>query len=114
MFNNESDGAMGADVRSAYEQVFGEHFAALDPQLRSYFGPIPPGFEGLGSGRFRQAGLRRRLLRPVFAILGRRGIAFADLGSDVPFTIRNVETPQGARQSIRRFEFPRGTRGHGR
>ncbi|WP_375383965.1 DUF4166 domain-containing protein [uncultured Microbacterium sp.] len=93
-----------------YQRVLGPRFKGLDPQLQRYFGAIPAAFEGRGVGRYERAGLRRRILRPVFAILGWRHIAFSESGSDVPFTVQNVAQPDGSLSATRTFEFARGVR----
>ncbi|MFT3798244.1 DUF4166 domain-containing protein [Microbacterium sp.] len=97
--------ARAGDGASVYQRVLGGDFAALDPRLRSYFGPIPPGAEGVGVGTFREAGLRARVLRPLFAILRMRRIAFAERGVDVPFDVRNIPEADGALRGIRTFRF---------
>ena len=89
-----------------YERVLGAAFADLDPQLRIYFGPIPAGSVGIGVGRFSEAGLRVRVLRPLFALLSVCGIAFAEYGVDVPFTVRNMVSPDGTLHATRTFHFP--------
>ncbi len=93
-----------------YERVLGADFADLHPRLRSYFGAIPEGLEGVGSGSYREAGLRLRVLRPLFAVLGLRQIAFAERGTDVPFTVRNVMGADGVLRATRRFRFATATR----
>lgn len=93
-----------------YERVLGESFASLDPQLRVYFGRIPEDFEGVGAGHYEEAGLRLRLLRPLFALLGRWHVAFAEHGERVPFTIRNTPGPSGVLRAVRSFAFPSATR----
>jgi hypothetical protein len=105
MFRNDGTVEVEA-VESVYERVLGDAFAQLDPQLRMYFGSIPPGFEGIGVGCFREAGLRMPMLHPLFAVLGIRGIAFPERGAEVPFTIRNVAAAGGARRAARTFHFP--------
>lgn len=111
MFRNRSDASTrGDEERSVYERVLGERFASLDPQLRVYFGRIPEGFEGSGAGHYDEAGLRLRLLRPLFALLGRWHVAFAEHGERVPFTIRNTASPGGMLHAVRSFAFPSATR----
>lgn len=110
MFSNGGSASHAAGVTSVYERVLGDEFAALDPRLRTYFGPIPEGFVGVGSGVYRSAGLRVRVLRPLFALLSRWGIAFAEFGEDVPFTVRNFGQPDGSLSAVRTFEFARVTR----
>lgn len=101
-------------MASPFEAVLGESFGELDEPLQEYFGGLSldeEGLEeeGLGRGVFREAGLRRRVLRPLFRVLGARGIAFAEFGSDVEFTVRNTEA-DGIRLATRRFRFPDGER----
>jgi hypothetical protein len=110
MFSNAREWSREAEEGSVYERVLGTDFVSLDPALRGYFGSIPDGFVGVGSGTYRSAGLRARALRPLFALLGRWGIAFAEFGQDVPFSIRNLEHPDGSRGALRTFEFSRATR----
>ncbi len=93
-----------------YERVLGARFSGLDPRLRRYFGPIPEGFEGVGEGVYEDAGLRAPLLRPLFAMLGRGNVAFAEHGEDVQFTIRNTPGPGGVLHGVRAFAFPTATR----
>jgi hypothetical protein len=97
-------------VGSPYERVLGKEFRHLDPQLRTYFGRIPDGFEGVGAGRYEEAGLRLRVLRPLFSLLGRWRIAFAEHGADVPFRIRNTRSPDGVLHAERTFSFPAAER----
>ncbi len=106
MFSNDCLPAGVAPEGSVYQRVLGAAFEDLDPQLRRYFGPIPAGFVGVGVGRFSEAGLRVRILRPVFTLLSVRGIAFAEYGVDVPFTVRNISRPHGTLHAIRTFHFP--------
>lgn len=111
MFKKAGEGRSEGDERkSVYERVLGADFAELHPGLRSYFGAIPEGLEGVGSGRYREAGLRLRVLRPLFAVLGRRQIAFAERGTDVPFTVSNVMAADGVLRATRRFRFATATR----
>lgn len=111
MFRNEaSEASHAVALPSVYEQALGERFAELDPQLRTYFGGIPKGFEGVGHGRYEEAGLRFRPLRPLFALLGRWHIAFAEHGENVPFTVRNNAAPGGTLHAVRTFSFPTVTR----
>jgi len=95
---------------SVYQRVLGVAFDDLDGQLRTYFGPIPAGFVGVGVGRYAEVGLRVRALRPLFALLGRCRIAFAEHAVDVPFTVQNVPGSQGTLNATRTFEFATATR----
>ncbi|CDK00177.1 conserved hypothetical protein [Microbacterium sp. C448] len=110
MFSKRASVEGGSPGVSVYERVLGDDFGALDPQLQRYFGLIPEGFVGVGSGRYRVAGLCVRALRPLFAVLARRGIAFAEKGADVPFSVRNIPHPDGTLSAVRTFEFVNGTR----
>lgn len=105
MFSASVSDATGGPGLSVYERVLGTDFDALAPPLQRYFGPIPEGFVGVGSGRYREAGLRVRTLRPLFAVLAWRGVAFAEYGTDVPFTIRNIPHPDGTLRAVRTFDF---------
>lgn len=109
MFRKDCAAVPGSDA-SVYQRVLGSAFDDLDEQLRTYFGPIPAGFVGIGVGRFAEAGLRLRALRPLFAILGLRRIAFAEHEVDVPFAVRNVPGPQGTLNATRTFHFAAATR----
>lgn len=110
MFSNDRSAVHGPYEGSVYQRALGEQFAALDPQLRTYFGQIPSGFEGVGAGIYREAGLQARVLKPLFALLGARSIAFAERGTSVPFTIRNVADSQGHLHAVRTFHFPKAHR----
>lgn len=102
--------AGAAPVRSVYQRVLGADFAALDPRLQQYFGPIPLGWVGSGSGVYRVAGSRYRSLRPVLAVMARRHVLFPELGHDVPFAVTNTPTPDGGLRAVRTFEFRDRTR----
>jgi len=91
---------------SVYERVLGSRMSELDPRLRAYFGEIPPGSVGRGTGVYEVAGSRHRWLRPVFAVLASRRVLFPELGHDIPFTVEN----RGDRRATRTFAFPRRTR----
>jgi hypothetical protein len=95
---------------SVYQRVLGEQFENLDPQLQRYFAGIPAGRVGRGEGTFVRAGLRRRWLRPFFALLARRRIAFGDRGLDVPFTVRNTPCADGTLRAVRTIRFPHRAR----
>lgn len=106
MFSNGRPTPQRQSEGSVYERALGEDFAALAPQLRTYFGQIPQCCEGVGVGIYREAGLRARALAPLFALFRMRRIAFDDHGADVPFTIRNVVDSEGALHAVRTFHFP--------
>lgn len=92
-----------------YEQVLGERIAELAPGLRAYFGELPPGAHGHGTGVYEVAGSRHRWLAPGLAWLAARQVLFPDYARDVPFEVRN--TPHGeALRARRTFVFPRRTR----
>ncbi len=110
MFSSPTSPPNETGAASVYERVLGESFTQLDPQLRAYFGTIPTGHEGFGTGRYDEAGLSKRVLRPLFALLARPRIAFAEHAVDVPFTVRNFTTPDGLLCAVRTFHFPRATR----
>jgi len=110
MFSKLPLSAPRDEGRSVYERALGKDFADLQPDLRTYFGSIPSGFEGAGFGTYSDAGLRLTALKPLFAVLGLRHIAFPDYGEDVPFTVRNVPGSDGTLRATRRFHFPHATR----
>lgn len=110
MFSKSADRPDASGEASVYERVLGDEFASLHPQLRAYFGAIPPGQEGRGSGVFREAGLRRRALRPLFVLAARAGVAFPEWGRDVPFDVRNTRDADGSLRAVRTFRFAGATR----
>ncbi|MCU1417652.1 MAG: hypothetical protein JWP32_1826 [Schumannella sp.] len=94
---------------SVYERVLGERIAELHPSLRAYFGEIPPGQVGRGTGSYEVAGSRHRWLAPVLALLARRQVLFPEYGHGIPFSVEN--RPDGDLLRARRtFEFPGRTR----
>lgn len=100
-----------SDGRSVYERALGGDFARLDRALQTYFGAIPLGSEGIGTGIYDDAGYRGpRWLRPAMTFLAWRGIMFPDAAVGVPFRIVNSPEPHGALLGQRDFDFPRGRR----
>jgi hypothetical protein len=95
---------------SVYQRVLGPDFARLDERLRRYFGPIPRGGAGVGTGEYDVAGLSVRALRPVFAWLAWRHILFPELGRHVPFTVTNTPDAAGSLSAVRTFALPGRTR----
>lgn len=103
-------GATSDPPQSVYQRVLGADYAALDPRLQRYFGPIPVGRVGSGSGVYRVAGSRHRFLRPVLAVMAWRHVLFPELGHDVPFRVINTPTTSGGLGAVRTFEFGGRTR----
>lgn len=97
-------------VGSVYQRALGSEFAKLDPHLQRYFGPIPAGCVGSGSGVYEIAGSRLRWLRPVLALIASRHVLFPEFGRDVPFTVINAPGPYGSLSAVRTFGFPERTR----
>jgi hypothetical protein len=96
--------------RSVYQRVLGANFAALDPRLQQYFGPIPAGSVGSGSGIYRVAGSRHRFLRPALAVMAWRHVLFPEFGHDVPFGVTNTPRGDGGLGAVRTFAFRGRTR----
>lgn len=96
--------------QSVYERALGDGFRKLDPQLQKYFGPIPRGWVGRGSGVYSIAGSRHRWLRPLLSWMPWRHILFPELGQNVPFTITNTPCTDGRLSAVRTFRFPNRTR----
>lgn len=99
-----------AASQSVYQRVLGADYDALDPRLQRYFGPIPAGRVGSGTGVYRIAGSRYRFLRPVLALMARRHVLFPELGHDVPFRVTNTPSTDGGLGAVRTFDFPRRVR----
>jgi hypothetical protein len=93
-----------------YQRVLGADYAALDPRLQRYFGPIPAGWVGSGTGVYSVAGSRHRFLRPVLAVMAWRHVLFPELGHDVPFAVTNTPGTDGGLRGVRTFEFRGRTR----
>jgi len=94
------------NVPSVYERVLGSRFDDLDPRLRTYFGALPAGRVGRGTGIYDVAGSRMRWARPALAWLARRQVLFPEYGRGIPFTVEN----RGDRTARRTFSFPQRTR----
>lgn len=98
---------MSADTggRSPYERALGARIAELHPKTAWYFRTIPAGHVGVGTGVFRTAGSRNRLLRPLLRLAEAAGVAFAGWESDVPFRVEN-RTVNGRAVATREFALP--------
>lgn len=96
-------------MTSPWEVELGPRLAELDPALAAYFGAIPPGSVGRGSGVFTTVGTPRRWLWPVLAVLGRAGIVFPVWEHDVPFDVLNEPRDRGV-AATRTFRFAGGPR----
>lgn len=93
-------------MSSPWERALGGRIDDLDTGLRSYFGQIPTGMVGRGSGVFEVVGTPKRWLWPVLALLALDGIVFPAWAHDVPFTVTNRPGPGGTVAAKRLFEFP--------
>lgn len=100
----------GDSSRSVYQRALGADFSALDPRLQKYFGPIPRGWVGHGSGVYSVAGSRYRLLRPALALFAWRHTLFPEFGRNVPFAITNTPGTDGSLSAVRTFRFSHRTR----
>ncbi|WIB11641.1 MULTISPECIES: DUF4166 domain-containing protein [unclassified Curtobacterium] len=77
-------------TRSPYRlSVPDDVLAALHPRLRTYFGAVPPGHVGRGTGVFSVVGTPRRWLWPLLAVFAREAVMFPVWEHDVPFTVEN-------------------------
>jgi hypothetical protein len=94
---------------SPWEQALGNDIERLHPRLRAYFGAIPAGSIGYGTGVFEVVGTPRRWLWPIFALLALDSVLFPVWERDVPFRVRNTPGPKRV-DSLRRFEFPTRSR----
>ena len=99
---------MSASTSSPWQLALAHSFDELHPRLRTYFGAIPPGSVGRGTGVFDVVGTPRRWLWPVFAALAPAHVLFPVWEKDVPFTV--VNTPGDAITAQRTFRFRRGER----
>ena len=88
---------------SVYQRVLGPEFDNLRPELQVYF---RGGGVGVGTGVFKSAGSRVRVLRPVLAYLAWRRILFPEYARDVPFEVTNTPTPDGGLDAVRTFHLP--------
>lgn len=98
---------MDPSASSPYLRALGERAEALHPELRAYFGALPPDAVGVGEGVFSHAGTPRRALRPLLRLFERRGVAFGGWAQDVPFTVRNRGVA-GRVVAERDFRLPTG------
>jgi hypothetical protein len=96
-------------VTSPWRLALGDRLDELDPALAAYFGELPEGSIGRGTGVFDVVGTPRRWLHPLLALLGRAAIAFPVWEHDVPFEVRNEPRPDAVRATIV-FAFARGSR----
>ena len=74
---------------SVYQQVLGDDFYRLTPQLQRYFGMPYAGSHGRGTGVYEVAGSEKRWLRPILRLFASRNILFAERERNVPFTVLN-------------------------
>lgn len=92
---------------SPYELALGAALADLHPRLRAYFGAIPTGAVGEGSGTFDVVGTPRRWLWPLLMLVRDARILTPAWDRDVPFRVRNVPSG-GAVVAARTFQFDGG------
>lgn len=97
-------------ARSPWQRALGARAADLTPALQTYFGAVPAGSEGRGSGEFATVGTPRRWLWPVLALLAWDDVIFPVWERDVPFTIVNRPTAHGTIRASRTFHLPSGDR----
>jgi len=77
-------------TRSPYElSAPDDVLAGLHPRLRTYFGAVPPGHVGRGTGAFSVVGTPRRWLWPLLSVFARDAVMFPVWEHDVPFTVEN-------------------------
>lgn len=102
---------MFSAAAAVYRRALGDDFPKLDPVLQRYFGPVPVGAVGRGTGTFSFVGpVHPLLLRVPLLLLARRRILFPEQGRNIPFSVENRPTPDGGLVGIRRFHFPHRTR----
>jgi hypothetical protein len=97
-------------VRSPWDRALGGSAGELAPALRTYFGTIPDGHVGRGSGMFTAVGTPRRWLWPLLGVLALDGIVFPAWARDVPFSVENRPTATGTVRATRTFHFAHGDR----
>lgn len=106
-----TDPAVRATPRSIYEEVMGEEFQRLHPQIQRRFGfSSRDGVASVGEGVMDKV-WRGRFYTLPFLLLGTwRNIMFPASGEDVPFTIANYAYRDSfGRETvtwIRKFHFP--------
>jgi hypothetical protein len=89
-------------TRSPYElSVPDDVLAGLHPRLRTYFGAVPPGHVGRGSGVFTIVGTPRRWLWLLLSVFARDAVMFPVWEHDVPFTVENRPVHVGRGRSGR-------------
>jgi len=93
-------------MSSPWQRALGSRYHELDPRLRHYFGEIPAGKVGRGTGVFDVVGSRKRWLWPVLTMLALDGIVYPAWERQVPFTVTNRPGPHGTVRAKRLFEFP--------
>jgi hypothetical protein len=77
-------------TRSPYQlSAPDEVLAGLHPRLRAYFGPVPPGHVGRGTGVFAVVGTPRRWLWPLLRLFAADAVMFPVWERDVPFSVEN-------------------------
>ncbi|WP_440710321.1 DUF4166 domain-containing protein [Herbiconiux sp. YIM B11900] len=100
--------------RSPYELTSASSLDDLHPALRAYFGGLPAGHRGYGSGVFEVVGTPRRWLWPALHLLSRQGMLFPVWEKNVPFTVVNAPLTDRdgntAVVAVRRFHFLGGAR----
>jgi hypothetical protein len=102
-----------APAVSPWQAVLGDDLDALPPSLRGYFGAIPAGSTGVGSGVLDVLGTPRRWLWPLLAIVGRGGALFPVWARDVPFEVVNRPVSADGHPAVaatRTFHLPDGDR----
>lgn len=97
-----------SSTSSPYERALGADFDRLAPQLRERL--TPPEDDAIGhSAGLVTVGSRSRLLRPLFAALAARRIAFTGFGTAIPVSVTTVPGPGAGLSRGREFLFPSST-----